>query len=223
MRVCHTRDLKSADKDGKEVEKNLDMCQTMTQQIHPISGAVRVGVTLQHTKMDGKEEQGLMAIVPEGVLLPAGAAITLVPKDLWQKMLQKKEKLSEAETKKLDESTVKLVYSYCVRLNCFAEAKITPKVVDQMTNSEGLLLRVVSPGAVVVEPVSLHGFRQALTNPPADPQKLAAQHALLAKQIEENRKQYIDEYKKKQEELNKMQPNVGPAGKASAAPEAKKK
>ena len=65
----------------------------------------------------------------------------------------------------------------------------------------------------VAQPVSLSGFPQALANAPTDTKKFAEARGELMKEIYERRKAMLAEFKTKQDELSKMQPNVAPAGK----------
>ena len=65
----------------------------------------------------------------------------------------------------------------------------------------------------VQQPVPLGGFAQALTGPPTDTQKFKEARVALMKHIAERQKKLVAELKKQQEDLNKMQPNVGKAEK----------
>jgi hypothetical protein len=67
---------------------------------------------------------------------------------------------------------------------------------------------VRAPGTPVSQPVPLGGFAQALTGPPTDTQKFKEARTELMKQIAERQKTMIQELKKQQDDLNKMQPNV---------------
>jgi hypothetical protein len=144
-----------------------------------------------------------------GVALPPGAAITVFPKDLWEKV-QKKQKLDKADEEKLKKATVKLGYNYCIQVGCHAETEATPEIINLLKGGAGFMVSTVRvPGTPVSQPVPLGGFAQALAGPPTDTKKFKAARAELMKQIGERQKQMIAELKKQQEDLNKMQPNVG--------------
>ena len=66
--------------------------------------------------------------------------------------------------------------------------------------------------------VSLAGFNEALAGPPTDTKKFAEARKKLMEDIKARREQLIAELKKQQEDLNKMQPNVGRPRKPPAAP-----
>jgi invasion protein IalB len=208
VKICDKGQLKGKDKDGKEVTKDVENCMTLTEQIHPDTGMTMVGATLVQLKMDGKEKDALQITVPPGLVIPHGAAITVFPKDLWEKV-QKNEKLDKADDEKLKKNFVKLTYTYCLQFGCLAETEATPEVIDLLKSGAGLLVHTVrAPGTPVSQPVPLGGFAKALTGPPTDTQKFKEARAELMKQIAEHQKALIAELKKQQEDLNKMQPNV---------------
>jgi invasion protein IalB len=209
VKLCDKGQLKGKDKDGKDVAKDVEMCMTLTEQIHPDTGMVMVGATLQQVKMDGKEKNTLSVTVLPGVALPPGAAITVFPKDLWEKV-QKNEKLAKDDEEKLKKATVKLGYGYCIQVGCHAETEATPELINMLKGGAGFMVHTVRmPGTPVSQPVPLGGFAQALSNPPTDTQKFKEARAELMKQIGERQKQMMAELKKQQDDLNKMQPNVG--------------
>jgi invasion protein IalB len=208
VKICDKGELKGKDKDGKDVTKAVENCMTLTEQIHPDTGLTMVGATLVQLKMDGKEKSALQVTVPPGLVLPHGAAITVFPKDLWEKV-QKNEKLDKADDEKLKKNFVKLTYTYCLQYGCLAEAEATPEVVTLLKGGAGLMVHTVrAPGTPVSQPVPLGGFAQALTGPPTDTQKFKEARTALMQQISERQKAMIQELKKQQDDLNKMQPNV---------------
>jgi invasion protein IalB len=211
VKLCDKGQLKGKDKDGKEVAKDVEMCMTLTEQIHPDTGMVMVGATLQQVKMDGKERSTLSVTVLPGVALPPGAALTVFPKDLWEKV-QKNEKLATADEEKLKKATVKMGYGYCVQVGCHAETEATPEIINLLKGGAGFMVHTVRmPGTPVSQPVPLGGFAQALSGPPTDTQKFKEARTALMQQIGERQKQMMAELKKQQDDLNKMQPNVGGA------------
>ena len=210
VKICDKGELKGKDKDGKDVTKAVENCMTLTEQIHPDTGLTMVGATLVQLKMDGKEKNALQITVPPGLVLPHGAAITVFPKDLWDKV-QKNEKLDKADDEKLKKNFVKLTYTYCLQYGCLAEADATPEVVTLLKGGAGLMVHTVrAPGTPVSQPVPLGGFAQALSGPPTDTQKFKEARTALMQQISERQKAMIGELKKQQDDLNKMQPNVKP-------------
>ncbi len=210
VKLCEKNQVKGKDKDGKELTKDVDACVTLTEQIHPENGMVMVSAKYHQVKVDGQEKQSLQLTVPLGVVLPAGLGITVFPKDLWDKLL-KSQKLEKAEEEKLKTATVPLTYTFCGALGCNAEVEGNADLLNKLKGAAGFVVQSahVQFGRVA-QPVSLQGFPQALSNAPTDTKKFAEARQELMKEIYERRKQMLEEFKAKQAELNKMQPNVAP-------------
>jgi invasion protein IalB len=222
VKICDKGQLKGKDKEGKEVTKDLETCMTLTEQIHPDTGMTMVGATLVQLKMDGKEKNFLQVTVPPGTVLPHGAGLLVFSKDIWDKAA-KKEKLEKAEEEKLAKSAVKLTYTHCLPMGCQAETEATPELINALKDGGGfLVLTVRAPNQPVQQAVPLGGFKKALTGPPTDTQKFKDARLALMKHIAERQKQLVAELKKQQEDLNKMQPNVGPKDGKDAKAEKKK-
>jgi invasion protein IalB len=213
VKLCEKNQIKGKDKDGKELSKDVDACVTLTEQIHPENGMVMVSAKYHQVKIDGQEKQSLQLTVPLGVVLPAGLGVTVFPKDLWDKLL-KNEKLEKADEEKLKSATIPLTYTFCGQLGCNAEVEANTDLLNKLKAGAGFVVQSahVQFGRVA-QPVSLSGFPQALANAPTDTKKFAEARQELMKEIYERRKAMVEEYKAKQAELNKMQPNVGGAAK----------
>lgn len=210
VKLCEKNQVKGKDKDGKEVTKDVDACVTLTEQIHPENGMVMVSAKYHQIKIDGQEKQSFQLTVPLGVVLPAGLGITVFPKNLWDKLL-KSEKLEKADEEKLKAATIPLTYTFCSTLGCNAEIEGNADLLNKLKAGAGLVVQSahVQFGRIA-QPVSLSGFPQALSNAPTDTKKFAEARKELMKEIYEKRKQAVAEFKAKQDELQKMQPNVAP-------------
>jgi len=210
VKLCEKNQIKGKDKDGKELTKDVDACVTLTEQIHPENGMVMVSAKFHQVKIDGQEKQSLQLTVPLGVVLPAGLGVTVFPKDLWDKLL-KNEKLEKADEEKLKAATIPLTYTFCGSLGCNAEVEANADLLGKLKGGAGFVVQSahVQFGRVA-QPVSLSGFPQALSNPPTDTKKFAEARGELMKEIYERRKAMLADFKAKQDELNKMQPNVAP-------------
>jgi invasion protein IalB len=218
VKLCEKNQVKGKDKEGKELTKDVDACVTLTEQIHPENGMVMVSAKFHQVKIDGQEKQSFQLTVPLGVVLPAGLGVTVFPKDLWDKLL-KNQKLEKAEEEKLKAATVPLTYTFCGQLGCNAEIEANADILAKLKGGAGFVVQSahVQFGRVA-QPVSLAGFPQALANAPTDTKKFAEARGELMKEIYERRKQMLADFKTKQEELQKMQPNV-----STKAAEPKKK
>jgi invasion protein IalB len=211
VKLCDKQQLKGKDKDGKDVAKDVDMCVTLNELIHPDSGMVMVSARLQQVKMDGQQKDHFSVTVPLGVALPVQPSITVFPKDMWEK-IHKNGKLDKGDEAKLKQ--IKLTYTHCIQVGCNAEIEANADLVNTLKTGAGFFVETVRmPGTPVGQPLSLGGFDKALAGPPTETEKYAKARQELMKQIYERQKQLIAEYKKQQEDLNKMQPNVGPPAK----------
>jgi invasion protein IalB len=209
VKICEKVQHKGKDKDGKDVTQDVEECSTLTEQIHPDNGVTMVGTRLQQMKVDGKElKPALILTVPPGVVLPMGAAITVFPKDLWERV-QKKGKLEKADLEKLKKNEVKLGFTFCLQTRCNAEAQATPEFIELLKSGAGFIVTTLRlPGTVIEQQVPLGGFAQALAGPPTDIKQFAAARQEVMKEIAERHKKRMAELRKQQEDLNKMQPNV---------------
>jgi invasion protein IalB len=210
VKLCEKNQLKGKDKEGKELTKDVDACVTLTEQIHPENGMVMVSAKFHQVKVDGQEKQSFQLTVPLGVVLPAGVGVTVFPKDLWDKLL-KSQKLEKADEEKLKAATIPLTYTFCGTLGCNAEIEANADLMSKLKSGAGFVVQSahVQFGRVA-QPVSLSGFPKALSSAPTDTKKFAEARQELMKDIYERRKQMLQDLKAKQDELNKMQPNVAP-------------
>jgi invasion protein IalB len=222
VKLCEKATAASKNKEGKEEKKELNICMTHHERIDGSSGMVVVSAALQQLKVEGepKDKQQFLIMVPTGMLLKPGMRATFFPKDLWAKV-EKNEKLDKAEESKL--KAVQLEYSLCHAMGCTAETEATPDLVSSLKTNGGLMVFALRPsGAPVAFPVPLAGFDKALAGAPVDPKKYGEARKSLMMQIAQRQRDLAQELKKQQEDLNNMQPNVGPPGKAPTAPPKKK-
>jgi invasion protein IalB len=188
VRLCDRGRLSGKDKSGREIAKDVEMCMTLTEQIHPNTGIIMLSVVLQRVRMDGTEKDVLTVTVPQGVIMDRGAAITVFPTDLWLKV-QRNEKLDGYDESRLKARSVKLAFKQCVQAGCIAEAEATPLLIDLLTGNAGLLVHTVrSPSTPVSQPVSLDGFAQALQGPPTDTKAFRAARTKLLEEIHARQK-----------------------------------
>jgi invasion protein IalB len=188
VKLCDRGRLSGKDKSGGAIVKDVEMCMTQTEQIHPNTGITMLSVALQRVRMDGTEKDILTVTVPQGVIMDRGAAITVFPTDLWLKV-QRNEKLDSSDGSRLKARSVKLAFKQCVQVGCIAETEATPLLVDLLKDNAGLLVHTVrSPSTPVSQPVSLDGFAQALQGPPTDTKAFKDARAKLLQEILARRK-----------------------------------
>jgi invasion protein IalB len=191
VKLCDRRQVKSEDKNGNDVVKGVvETCRTLTEQIHPGTGMLMIGVTLQQTKRNGRERHTLAVTVPKGVAMKSGAAIVVFPADLWLKV-QRNKKLDTRDDTRLKARTARLQFKRCAKTGCIAEAEATPLLIDLLKGNAGLVVLTVRAPSMrpVLQPVPLDGFSEVLAGPATDTRKFQAARAKLMKEIAARRKE----------------------------------
>jgi invasion protein IalB len=207
VKLCDKGFLTAKDKEGKEQKKDLNICHTLAERINATTGMVIVSAGLNQIKVDKDEKQVFSMILPLGAVLPVGASLTFCPKDVWAK-IEKNEKLEKADEAKV--KSVKMGFQYCSHVGCHVEVEAKEDLVKYLKTSAGFVVTMANmPGIGVQLKVPLAGFNEALAGPPTDTKKFAEARKKLFEEIAVRRKQMIADYKKQQEDLHKMQPNVG--------------
>jgi invasion protein IalB len=211
VKLCAKETLTGKDKEGKQLKKELDICEVVAERIDANSGMTIISAGLRQMKLDKEEKQKFMVTLPHGVLLPAGATVTFFPKDVWAKV-EKNEKLEKADEEKLKQ--VKLPFLFCSIAGCHVDAELKDDGVKILKSSSGLIVTVgTMAGIGVHHKVSLAGFNETMKGPATDIKQFAEARKQLMIDIKARRDQMIAEYKKQQEDLNKIQPNVKPPAK----------
>jgi invasion protein IalB len=221
VKLCEKAPFAGKDKDGKDIREEKDICLTHHEQIEATSGMVLVSAALR--QIQGQQTPLFMVMVPLGVALQPGLQVGIYTKDLWDKA-QKGEKIDEKAI-----TPIKLPYTLCHAAGCTGEVEATPELVNNLKTGGGLVvLAVHASGRAMPLPMALSGFDKALDGTPADPKLYSEQRRDVMIKIAENQKRMIEEQRKQNDELQKMQPNpaaqpkAAPAAAAPAAPPAKK-
>jgi invasion protein IalB len=210
VKLCEKAPFVGQDKDGKEVRQDRSICLTHHERLEAMSGMVLVSAAIRD--IEGADKKHLMVMLPLGVALPPGMQVGVYPKDMWEKV-QKGEKVDDSKL-----TPIKLTYTLCHSAGCTAEVEATKELLDQIQSGAGLIVFAVNGNGVPTAfPVPLTGFKEALAGPPADNETYSKQRRDLLKQIAENRSKMIEEYRKQNEELQKVAPRVTPAAGAPAA------
>lgn len=216
VKLCEKATAVTKDKDGKEDKKDLNICLTHHERLDGNTGMILVSAALR--QIDANDKQHFMIMVPLGMMLQPGMRATIFPKDMWEKV-QKNEQVDDSKLK-----AVRLTYTLCHPAGCTAEIETTPEFINDLKTNGGLLVFAINAvGQPVVFPVPLQGFVQANAGGPVDAKTYSEARRQLMMQIAQRQQAMAEEYKKKNEELQKMQgvePKAAPA--AKGAPPAKK-
>lgn len=217
VKLCEKAPFVGRDKDGKEVRAERAICLTHHERIDAATGMVLVSAAVR--EVEGSDRRMMMVMLPLGMSLQAGMQVGIYPKDMWDK-IQKREQVDDTKLE-----PIKLTYTLCHSAGCTAEAEATPEVIKQVQGGAGLVVFAVNGnGAPVAFPVPLSGFGAALAGQPADNTEYAKQRRALMEQIRQNQAKVLEEFKKQNDDLRKMQGgaahNTAPAAGAAPAPAA---
>lgn len=210
VKLCEKAPFIGKDKDGKENKVDKEICLTHHERIDAGSGMVLVSAAIR--QLQDSDKQHLMVMLPLGMALPPGMQAVVYPAAMWDK-IQKNEKVEDKDLK-----PIKLMYTLCHAAGCTGETEATPEVLGELKKGAGLIIYAIGAnGQTVAFPVPLQGFETAVTGKPADSAEYTKQRRALMQQIADNQKKAIEEYRKQNEELQKMQGNAAHGGAAPAA------
>jgi invasion protein IalB len=210
VKLCEKAPFVGKDKDGKDLNVQKSICLTHHERLDAASGMVLVSAAIRD--IEGAEKKHLMVMLPLGMALPPGMQAGIYPKAMWDEV---------QAGKKVDDSKltpIKLTYTLCHAAGCTAETEATAEVIKEVSGGAGMIVYAVNGnGAPVAFPVPLNGFTEALAGAPADNAAYAEQRRKLLGMIAENQKKMVEEYKKQNEELQKLTPGGAKAPAAAAA------
>ncbi len=217
VKVCPKVTAVGKDKDGKEEKKDLNFCLTQHERIDSNTGMPIVTAAVR--SVEGQDKQFFAVMVPLGVLLPPGMITVVYNKDDWAK-LQKQEKIDETKIK-----PQRLAYGFCHQAGCEADMELTPEFLNEMKAGAAIEIRAMTPNGPVGFAIPLQGFETTYAGQAVDMQKFQDARRELMQQIAQRQQQYLEEMKKQNAELQKMQGIDALKGQtpAPAAPAAKEK
>jgi invasion protein IalB len=194
---------------SKEIQASKSICLTHHERLDAASGMVLVSAAVR--EIEGAEKKHFMVMLPLGMALPPGMQVGVYPPDMWA-AIQKGEKVDDS---KLD--PLKLAYTLCHAAGCTAEMEATPDVIKRIQAGAGIIVFAINGnGSPIAFPAPLNGFSEALAGAPADNKAYSEARKALMGQIEENRKKMLEEYRKQNQDLQKVAPKSGQAPTAAA-------
>ncbi len=200
VKLCEQAPFAGKDKDGKDVKMEKSICLTHHERIDGNSGMVLVSAAIR--QIEGEAKSHLMVMVPLGMALAPGLQIGVYNKELWDKV-QKGEKVDDSKLK-----PIKLPYALCHAAGCTAELETTPEMLGEIKGGSGMIVYALNGnGAPVAFPVPLSGFDVALNGKPVDNKTYTEARQQLMQQIAQRQKEAYEQYRKQNEELQKMQGN----------------
>ncbi len=211
VKLCEQAPFVGQDKDGKEIQTSKSICLTHHERLDAASGMVLVSAAVR--EIEGADKRHFMVMLPLGMALPPGMQVGVYPPDMWN-AIQKGEKVDDSKLEPL-----KLTYTLCHAAGCTAEVEATPDIIKKIQGGAGIIVFAINGnGSPIAFPAPLNGFSEALAGAAADNKAYSEARKALMGQIEENRKKMLDEYRKQNQDLQKVAPKGQGAPAAAAAP-----
>lgn len=190
---------------GKEPEKK-NACTTFYESFNPATGAPLVYVAIEQG--EGIKSKVLTVVVPNGLALPPGLAITVFQKDQWDKFREQSKEGKTVKPEDIGLKPIELKYLHCHATGCASVSEAADDLITQMKSGVGLMVRAVELSNKVVDfPVSLKGFSEAYDGKPEETKEFMAFRANRLKQLEAKRREMIEQFKKDKAELMKDAPD----------------
>lgn len=194
---------KPAEKDKKPEKKNA--CTTFYESFNPATGAPLVYVAIEQG--EGIKSKVLTVVVPTGLALPPGLAITVFQKEQWEKFLAQNKEGKTVKPEDIGLKPIELKYLHCHATGCASVSEASDDFIGQMKTGVGLMVRAVELSNKVVDfPVPLKGFVKAHDGKAEDTKEFMAFRANRLKQMETKRRAMIEQFKKDKAELMKDAP-----------------
>lgn len=194
---------KQPEKDKEPEKKNA--CTTFYESFNPATGAPLVYVAIEEG--EGIKSKVLTVVVPTGLALPPGLAITVFQKEQWDKFRAQSKEGKTVKPEDIGLKPIELKYLHCHATGCASVSEAKDDFIAQMKTGVGLMVRAVELSNKVVDfPVSLKGFTDAHSGKAEDTKEFMAFRANRLKQLEAKRRKLIEQFKKDKAELMKDAP-----------------
>ncbi len=165
-------------KQQKPEEMKNDQVGLTQADVRDRTTAMLVG-KLAIRQIAGEPKAQILVMLPLGSSLPPGALVKLD-----------------------DKEPIKLVYTNCERVGCYAEGNIEPALIDQIKAGKQIAyLGIDVTGRALSIPLPLEGFAKAIDGPPMPAKTYFEQQHKIAEIINAN----LAELRKKEEEAAKSQ------------------
>lgn len=192
--------------EGKEPEKK-DACTTFYESFNPATGRPLVYVAIEEG--EGIKNKVLTVVVPTGLALPPGMAITVFQKDQWDKFLAQSKDGKTVKPEDIGLKPIELKYLHCHATGCASVSEAKEDFIEQMKSGVGLMVRAVELSNKVVDfPVPLKGFTDAYSGKAEETKEFMAFRQKRLQQLEAKRREMIEQFQKDKAELMKQAPDA---------------
>lgn len=203
VKLCDKVASAKKGEDGKEVKEEKNVCATFHDTIDANSGMTVVSAAVREVEGDNKPD--LQVTVPLGMVIPAGAKVSVLTAEQTEKIKAKQE-IDPKDVKSAD-----LKFSACLPNGCTAEVDAPAELLDLMKKGGSLLVRsIYVNGQPFAVPVPLNGFGEAHSGKPLDNEVYKKARGEMMKQIRERQAQLVEKFKaEKAEKLKEVPPPPG--------------
>lgn len=219
-KICADVNVPGKDKDGKETKEKKNACTTFYESFNPATGAPLVYVAVEEG--EGIEKKVLTVVVPPGLALPPGMAITVFQKDQWDKFVKENKEGRTVKPEDVGLKPIELKYLHCHQTGCASVSELAGDFLEQMKTGVGMIVRAVELNNKVVDfPVPLKGFTEAYSGAPVDTKEFMNKRTSSLKEMAQRRADLVEQFKKVQGQKDAAAPAAGAAPKAAAPAPAK--
>lgn len=203
VKLCDKVPTMKKGDDGKEVKEEKEVCATFHDTIDANSGMTVVSAAVRQVQGDAQPD--LQVTVPLGMIIPAGARVSVLTSEQTEKIKAKQE-IDPKEVK-----TVDLKFTACLPNGCTAEVEAAADMLDLMKKGGSLLVRsVYVNGQQFAVPVPLHGFADTLAGKPLDNETYKKARGEMMTKIKQRQAELIEKFKaEKAEKLKEVPPPPG--------------
>lgn len=211
VKLCDKVGNVAKDKDGKETKTEKNVCATFHDTIDANTGMTVVSAAVREVEGDPKPD--LQVTVPLGMIIPAGAKVSVLSNEQTEK-LKKNEEVDPKDVKQAD-----LKFTACLPNGCTAEIEAPQDMLDLMKKGGSLLVRAIYVnGQPFAVPVPLSGFDVALAGKPVDNEAYKKARGEMMQQIRQRQAEMVEKFKA--EKMKELPPQPGTTGATGAAPAA---
>lgn len=224
-KICAKVPIVGKGPDGKETKEEKNACTTFYESFNPATGAPLVYVAVEEG--EGIDKKVLTVVVPPGLALPPGMAITVFQKDQWEKFVKENKEGKTVKPEDVGLKPIELKYLHCHSTGCASVSELASDFLEQMKSGVGMIVRAVELNNKVVDfPVPLKGFVEAYGGAPVDTKEFMSFRGERLKEMQQRRAELIEQFKKERATQKgaaggAAAPAAKPADKAAAPAEKK--
>jgi len=216
VKLCDKVSSVKKGEDGKETKEEKNVCATFHDTIDANSGMTVVSAAIREVEGDNKPD--LQVTVPLGMVIPAGAKVSVLSTEQTEKIKAKQE-IDPKDVKSVD-----LKFTACLPNGCTAEVEAPADILDQMKKGGSLLVRsIYVSGQSFNVPVPLNGFNEALSGNALDNEVYKKARGEMMKQIRQRQAELVEKFKAEQMKNLPATPDGKTVKTDDAAPAADKK